>query len=178
MADKEKGMFLPTTSVWDTGTIGDIKGISDDLKQLFIRLYRNINNIAIQVNKKDSAIYSQEEFVCGQIYFPTPGVTSASSVKAAPRQVYRKVVNFGALGNATTVSVPHGITITSSFVFTRIYGCASDTAAKIYLPLPYHDLSTANACIELWVDSTNVNIKVGTTRTSYNAYVVLEYLKH
>lgn len=177
MSSKEKGMFLPTTSVWDTSTISST-GLSDDLKQLFIRLYRNINDIAMQVNKKDSAVYGKQEFVCGQTFFPNPSLTSSSSTTPKPRQVYRKVIYFSALGSSSTVQQAHGLTITSGFTFTRIYGCASDTTAKLYLPIPYSSVGALGSGIEVWVDATNVNIKVGTARTSYSAYVIVEYLKH
>lgn len=177
MAYKEKGMFLPTTSVWDTSTISNIQGASQDLKELFIRLYRNINNIAMQVNKKDSAIYGQDEFVCGQTYFSNPNYDSSTSVTPSPRQVYRKVINFGALPSSTTKNVAHGLSINNTYSFTRIYGAASNQAGSSYLPLPFAS-PTAASNISLSVDGTNVIIITGSNRSAYTkTYIVLEYIK-
>ena len=164
-------MFLGTTQIWDASEITN-KELNPSMKELLVKMYQNLNLMAMTVNNKDSGMYLNiNEYACGQTYF------SVNANTGAQRAVYRKVINFGALPNAATKTVAHGITVNSSYIFTRIYGTASDTTANVYLPLPYHDLTTANACIELWVDGTNVNIKTGTTRTSYDAYVVLEYLK-
>lgn len=177
MAHKEKGMFLPTTSVWDASTISNIKGASDDLKDLFIRLYRNINDISMQVNRKDSAIYGQDEFVCGQTYFSNPSYDSSTSVNPKPRQVYRKVINFGALPDTGTKNIPHGLTVNNTYSFTRIYGAASNQAANSYLPLPFASPTLASN-ISLSVDGTNIIIVTGSNRSAYTkTYVVLEYIK-
>jgi len=177
MAYKEKGMFLPTTSVWDTSTINNLKGASPELKELFIRLYRNINDIAMQVNRKDSAVYGQDEFVCGQTFFSNPSYRSGDAVNPKPRQVYRKVVNFGALPNAGTTNVAHGLSINNTYSFTRIYGTASDQAGSNYIPLPFSSPTLVNN-ISLSVDGTNVIVTTGIDRTAFTVtYVILEYLK-
>lgn len=177
MGSKEEGLFLPTTSVWDTSTINNVQGMSDDLKQLFIRLYRNINDIAIKVNKKDSAIYGRQEFVCGQTFFSNPDLSSSSSTTPTPRQVYRKVINFGALPNTGTKNVAHGLDINNTYSFTRIYGAASNQAGSAYLPLPFASPTLANN-ISLSVDGTNVIIVTGSNRAAYTkTYIVVEYIK-
>jgi len=174
---QEKGMFLPTTSVWDTSTINNLKGASLELKELFIRLYRNINDIAMQVNRKDSAVYGLDEFVCGQTFFPNPAYRSGSAVNPKPRQVYRKVVNFGTLPNAGTTNVAHGLTINNTYSFTRIYGAASDQAGSVYIPLPFSS-PTLNQNISLSVGTTNVTITTGINMSAFTVtYVVLEYMK-
>jgi len=160
----DPGLFFGTTQVWNT------QGLSD--RELLVQLYQNLNNMALALNLKDSGYYVGQEFVNGQIFSPASGSSSVDDY----RQVFRKVIECGALPNAATKAVAHNITITSGFNFTRIYGTATNPSTS-FIPLPYSS-STLNENIKLEVDATNVNI---TTAINYSAYtttwVVLEYLK-
>jgi hypothetical protein len=178
MANTNYGAFIPTSNVWDVNDIYNIKKIDPQLQELLVRLYQNLNNMALSVNVKDSAFYDNaNEFVNGQQWFPNPALNSASSTNATTRQVYRKVVNFGALPNAATKTVAHGLTINSTYTFTRIYGCASDTTNKVYIPLPYASATLINN-IELKVDATNAIIITAANYASFTTtYVILEYIK-
>lgn len=168
------GLFVPTTNVWDVQNLEDPKDVSPALKELLIRLYQNMNNISVALNLKDSGYYVQQEFLTGQLFFPT-GVSDVSNSNG--RQSFRTVVNFGALPNNTTVSVAHGINIQNSFIFTRMYGCASDQITMTYLPIPYSSATTAKI-IELSADVTNVYITTGSNLSSYTqTLVILEYVK-
>lgn len=171
-----QGVFVPTTDIYDSQTIYGLDVNSDEFKEFLVRLRQGINNMAIVLNLKESGYYYPQEFVCGQLYFPNPALTSSTSSNPVFRQVFRRVINFGALLNSATKSLPHGITIQSSFSFTRIYGCASDPVAKTYIPLPYVDAAGNNISID--VDATNVNITTTSNRTNYTiVYCVIEYLK-
>jgi len=159
------GAFIPTT---------DIVNITD-----FVDLRAALNNMALMINIKDTGIYTQTEFVNGQVWFPNPAYTSQTAKKPIERQVYRTVVNFGTLPNTGTTNVAHGITFPNpnTVSFTRIYGAATDQAGGSYLPLPYASTVLANN-IELSVDNTNVSITTGADQTAYTiCYVVLEYIK-
>ena len=165
------GAFLPTTSVWDVATLSEIDVNSDEFKELLVRLYQNINNIALAVNIRDAGYYDQTEFVNGQLFFPNPALSSTTAQTPTFRQVFRKVINFGALPNSTSKSVAHGIQITSEYTFTRIYGCASDTVARSYIPLPSN---TTN----IVVDATNVTVTTSSNLAAYaTTYIILEYIK-
>lgn len=166
------GLFIPSTQVWDVSEITD-----KNQKELVVRLYQNINTAALAINKKDSGFYDTSEFVNGQVFFPNP--TVAAGTNPTERQVYRKVVNFGALPDTAAKSVAHGLTIAagSAYSFTRIYGTASNPAALTFIPIPYAS-SVAGSIIELSVTSTNVVITTASNLTAYTiCYVVLEYLK-
>lgn len=172
------GAFVPTTNVWDVGQIYETKGITPELKELLVRLYQNLNIMSLVINVKDSGYYDTQEFVNSQLWFPNPVLTSASSTVPAFRQVLRTVVNFGALPDTTTKSMPHNITCTTATTFTRIYATASDTTAEIYLPIPYVSSVGIADNIELNVDNTDVNITTGVDYSAYNiCYVVLEYIQ-
>lgn len=171
------GSFVPTTNVWDVQQIYQIQSISPELRELLVRLYQNLNLMATNVNLKDTGYYPLSEFVNSQLFFPDPTLSSQTSTFPAYRQIFRIVVNFGALPNAGTKSVAHGIAIDTATTFTRIYGCASDTTGLTYIPLPYASASGIDN-IELNVDVTDVNITTASDRTNYNVtYVILEYIK-
>jgi len=170
------GSFLPTTDIFDLGTIHDIDINSPEFKDFLVRLRQSINDIALVVNTKDSAFYYEEEFVNGQIYFPNPSLSSTTSQAPTPRQVFRKIINFGALPNNSATSVAHDITIDANTAFTRIYGTATDPSTT-FIPLPYASPTDASN-IELSVDGTNVTITTGSDRTGFTTcFVVLEYIK-
>lgn len=175
------GQFVPTTNIWDVQDIYSTDVNSDAFKELLVRLYQNINYIAIAVNAKDTGLYNTvNPFVNGQVFFSNPTLTSLTSTTPSFRQVLRLVINFGALPGSGIVggtkSVNHGLTPNSSYTFTRIYACASDTSGKNYIPIPYASPTIANN-IELSVNSTQVTITTGSNRSNFNVcYVILEYL--
>ena len=174
---QDYGAFIPTTNIWDVSSqIMSLDVNSPEFKELLIRLYQNINNVALSVNIRDAGYYDTSEFVNGQLFFPNPSLGSSSNEYPAFRQVFRKVINFGALPNAASKSVAHGIAINSSYTFTRIYATASDVGALSYIPIPYASPTSANN-IELSVNSTTVTINSGINRSNYTVcYVILEYI--
>lgn len=172
------GAFIPTTDIYDVISniyAEDVNSV--EFKELLVRMYQNLNRQATILNMKDTGYYDVQEFVCGQVYFPNPGLSSQSSTAPSYRQVYRKVINFGALPNTATKNVPHEITTTPNTTFTRIYGTATDPVGKNYIPLPYASPTAANN-IELKANATNVTVITGTNRSAFTAtYIVLEYIQ-
>jgi len=170
------GLFIPTTQVWDIGQLYDTKVTDPAFKELLVRLYQYIGTIATTVNLKESAYYDKTEFACGQQFFPDSTNTSTSQGSPRYRQVYRYVVDFGALPNTATKNVAHGLAVNAGWIFTRIYGAASDPAGN-YIPLPFASSTAANN-IELKVDGTNVVVITGANRTAFTkTFVILEYIK-
>lgn len=93
------------------------------------------------------------------------------------KTIYRKVINFGALPNATKKEVQHNISNIS--IFTKIEGIAirnDETKFTQSLPLVYKNAemfyNTALA-----VDNTIVEIQTASDRSMFNGYVTLEYTK-
>lgn len=170
------GAFVPLTDVFDTQLIRELDVNSDEFKEFLVRLRQSINDIAMVLNIKDSGYYVQQEFVNGQAYFPNDSYDSTTSKAPVLRQVFRKVIDFGALPNNTSKSVAHGLTITSGFRFTRLYGCASDPST-LFIPIPASAATDAEK-VQLEVDTTNVIITTGSNMTGFTTtYVVLEYIK-
>ena len=188
MAQQEtNGLFIPTSQVWDIQELYDKKGMSEDVRELFIRLYEELNKIALAINMKDSGMYTTTEFVSGQTFFSNPSYSSATSETAVQRSVYRKVINFGALpvriapATSANISIAHGIPgINSGIQFTRIYGCSSNKTNTTYIPIPYSWPNDPKENIAVFASTANVTIVTGDTNTwaNYNdTVVILEYLK-
>lgn len=176
------GAFLPTTSVFDVSVIYSTDVNSPEFKELIVRLQQAVNNIAINVNLRDAGYYPLTEFINGQLFFPVTTGSSQSGQTPQYRQDYRIVINFGALPNNATKSVPHGLdinngTINLPYTFTRIYGTATDYVNNVYVPISYS--STTGNNIELYADKTNVVIKTNSDWSSFTTtLVILEYLKN
>lgn len=176
MARQDVGSFIPTTQVWDVSELYSTEVTSPKFKELLIRLYQQVGNIAMAINGKDTGIYDTSEFVCGQTFFPNPNPIAGQPNKE--RQVYRKVISFGTLPNTATKTVAHDIALSPGLFFTRIYGTAADPLTNKYIPLPFTSPGALGGAIELWVDGANVKIITGSDRTAFTiTYVVLEYLK-
>lgn len=169
------GAFLPTTPIFDESKIREINVNGDEFKEFLVTLSQTINNICLISNIKDSGYYYQQEFTTGAVYFPNPNLSSTTAQKPIGRQVVRKVINFGALPNAGSTSVAHGLDISDPKSVVRLYGAATD-AGTSWIPLPFAS-TTLNQNIQLEVDATNVIITTGIDRTGYEkCYVVIEYL--
>lgn len=172
---RRTGSFVPTTQVWDQSQI-EKANISAEMKNLLIRLYQNINQIALVLNTKSTGAFYPQEFVIGDLYYPN------NTQPTVYRQVVRKVIPVPSLpGGATPnpLPVPHGLNPTDNWVFVRIYGTGTDISASpnyTYVPIPYAAVVPANT-LELYVDQTNVIITSGgTDYSAYSAQIVLEYL--
>jgi hypothetical protein len=173
MADMPNAL-LQTTDVYDVDVIEGLDVNSKDFKEFLVRLRQSINNIALSLNSRDGGYYGIGEFNAGMQYFPDP-----NDPTALYRTVTRTVVNFGTLPNNTTKSVAHGINtptgVTSSYIFTHIYACATDTTTPTAFPIPAHDTSGNTTYIS--VDATNVSITTNWNATAYTeCLVVIEYI--
>ena len=153
-------------------------------RQVLMQKISRPDCVSLMLNVKDSGYYAQEEIVNGQLFYPDYSrVDSASSAPSTYRQVFRKVINTGTLPNTGTTNTAHGITLlplagNTTFVFTRIYGCATDPVNKIFLPLPFASPTDAEN-IRIHADNTNIVITTGANRTAFTvSHVVVEYIKY
>ena len=171
------GAFVPTSFIWDVQQLYQIEINSPEFKELLVRLYQNVENIASVLNIKDSGYYNTLEFVTGQLFFPNPLYNSQTAQTAIFRQVIRKTIIFGALPNTGTKSVAHGITVNAGTTWVNMWATATDTTGLTGLNIPYASPTLANN-VEIYPDATNVNIITGSNRSNYTiCNVVLEYLQ-
>lgn len=163
------GIFIPTTRVYNSSQVKTI-----GVEPLLVYLAQDINAMSNVINLKTSGYYAQEEYLDGNQWFPD--TATIQSQNRVYRSEFRAVVDFGALPNATSKSVAHGLD-TTNWTITNIYGAATDPSAPSFIPIPFAS-PTLNLNISLSADNTNVVITTGVDRTAYTGcYVVLEYLK-
>lgn len=170
------GLYIPTTTILDVGILQDVDVNSPDFKELLVRLYQTVNNIAVATNLKTTGYYLTQEFNTGQLLFNTTNdITNL-------RSIYRTTINFGALPAAGTKSVAHGIPNIgnpTTYSAVKVYGAATDQTTSNFIPIPYSSATAIADNLELWIDQTNVNIATG--GNDYSAYtityVTFEYVK-
>jgi len=164
--------FLPANSI--TSYVPPDINLPEDPKKMRDELNDTLTRIIDALNDKDIAHYNTVEVVNGQKFF-IDGYTQKF------RNVYRKVINFGALPNTASKTIAHGITTNANTTFTRIYGTATDPSAATItkaIPIPYIDPSALANGIELYIDATNVVITTAADYSDYStAYIILEWLQ-
>ena len=90
------------------------------------------------------------------------------------KPIYRKVVDIGALPNATTKTIAHGIANINNF--TSITGIAYNSTRGLWANLPY-PYSAANVCA-IYAGRNNVFSVASVDFSDYvQAYAILEYTK-
>lgn len=164
------GSYVPTTSVWDVARISEIDVNSPEFKELLVRLYQNVNNIALVLNTKTTGYYINEEFVSGKLFYNPNSFNDPLQLRPG----FLKTINTGALGaGATTIN--HNIAVTATFQWMFIYGAATNTSTLVGYPLPFAGAAGNN--IEVSVSSTQVLINNNSGVTFTDSQVTLEYCK-
>lgn len=165
------GSFIATTPQLDVSEINR----EADIKSLMTRVYLVLNTMSMAINLKDTGYYSKEEFVCGRLFYPSGDNNSNTSNYLQYRPVFRLVLDCGALPNATTKLIPHGLN-TTGYTLTKLSGSATNTSRWGAIPLPY--LAGIGTSVAVWMDGTNINIQTSGNMSSYNkSSVVIEYVK-
>ena len=92
------------------------------------------------------------------------------------KPIYRKVVNFGALPNATIKGVSFDNINADTFV--KIEGIAMSNNGSA-VTIPFADTSAATQSIAIFINSSSVSINTGATnRSDYTkCYITIEYTK-
>lgn len=87
------------------------------------------------------------------------------------KTIWAITIDIGALPNATTKNVAHGISgATRMWIAKESYA----TDGTNFFPLPYPDV-TAASTIEVRMNGTNVIIVTGANYSTYSGFVTLEY---
>lgn len=165
------GSYVPTTSVWDVGSIHEIEVNSPEFKELLVRLYQNVNNIVLALNTKSTGYYINQEFVSGKLFF-NPAANPNDPLQLRPG--FLMAVNTGALGAGVT-AINHNIAVTNTFKWMFISGAATDTVSVVGYPIPYADAAGNN--IQVSVTATQVVINNNSGVTFTDSQVTLEYCK-
>ena len=134
----------------------------EDARPFFVEQLKKVTNA---VNVREVGWYLNQEVLAGKTFIP--GIPQAYNSNITPfRQVYRVVVDFGALVIGVN-SKPHGVIVNSSFRLVQLYGGATNATAMTGEPLP-------NGSDTMTYDATNINITVAAAYTQ--GFAVMEYL--
>lgn len=172
MAIREsEGVYVPTTPSFDVSEIYSTNVTDERFKELIIRLQNQVNIISLALNQKETGIYSTNEFLISSVYFPNPNLDATTSQTPINRNVYRVVIDTGALPNNTTKTVAHNIDFSGDNFTTKITATAQSTNERIHLN--YVD---ATSFCSILIDDTNINI---TSNVDYSRFtqseVVIEF---
>jgi len=164
------GSFVPTTFIFDVARLYEVEVTSPEFKELLVRLYQNLNLMAIVLNTKSTGYYLGTELnSSNQYYNPAdPG----NPINQRPGFI--TTVNIGALGAGVT-SVNHGLAVTSTWKWMKIYGAATISGTPAGYPLPFAGATGNN--IEVTVTATQVVINNQSGVVFTDATVILEYVK-
>ena len=142
--------------------------IPEEWEQARQMLVERVKKISLAVNNRQIANFVSAEVLSGQKF--------DSSQPQEFRDGFRKVINFGALPNATTKTIAHGIKFDSNFTLTNLYLSATDPAGFTAFSVQNYSL-TAGPSILIRMDATNIIV---TTTNDFSAYtrsfVIIEYL--
>jgi hypothetical protein len=139
--------------------------IPQDQVELRLRLRQYFNDLSVSINKKDIGTYVTQEVVCGQSWLPTASTDASTSL--VYRQVIRKVVLTGAVATGAN-AIAHGINVTGTSHFTRIYGII-ENPGSLYVPVP-------NDTVLLTVDVTNINLTIPAAYNGFTGQIVMEWV--
>lgn len=91
------------------------------------------------------------------------------------KTIYKKTISFGALPNATTKAVAHGISGISHIIDLKAVAWNSSGTT---INLPYTNYYGVQYQVTWYVDNTYINIGAGDDKSGYsNCYVTLYYTK-
>ena len=165
------GLFIESTAVFDVARLYEIDVNSEEFKELLVRLYQNVNNIALALNLKRSALYLLEEFNTSAQYFDP-----VTNNQLLLRPEFSRTYNIGPLAAGVT-NTAHGLIIGATWNFVRIYGAATDNIGRNYYGLGFASAGGATN-IELRVDAANIVITNNSGINFTSCIVTLEYLKN
>lgn len=119
-----------------------------------------LRQLLARITTLESDSYSDREVLTNKVFLGKP--------------VYRRVVNFGALPNATDKTVADGIGTDLDRVVS-LYGFA--TNGSTHIPLPYTPGAAGANGVGLLKTSSGVRLRSGVDFSAYEGFVVLEYTR-
>lgn len=148
---------------------------NDDFR---LQLRKYLNDIVISLNVKETGFFVENEIPTGALFIPTFSTDTSANLEYRP--IFRTVVDFGALPNNSTKTVPHGITTTQDYSIIKLQGGSTEPGVSTInsaLPIPMDGIPN-NERVSLEIDATNVIIKTAMNRTTFTrTFIVIEYIK-
>ncbi len=142
----------------------------EDARPFLVEQLKKISN---GVNIREIGWFLDEELLSGKAFIPSANISGGSQQY---RTILRKVVDFGPLPAAGTLTKPHGITFDSNFTLMQLYGAATDPVGLTAIGLGH--AAAAPFQVELYINATDVVIVVGSNRSNYTrCFIVIEYIQ-
>lgn len=153
------------------GAVGSRIGSTTHGKQKAVYVYI-VAVDSVVVSDDESFLRVVENYIDEKnSYSETETLTGGKWIDGKP--IYRKVVDFGALPNATTKSVAHGISNLGKAISLKGIAYRNTTT----IPLPYPHPSTP-LIIGLYLEGANVAVIASSDRSNFtSSYVIIEYTK-
>lgn len=101
--------------------------------------------------------------------------TKTNKIWIDGKPIYRKVVDFGVLPNASSKEVPSGITNVDYVV--SIEGVRRNQQENTFTSLPSLSTTESIYFVDITLLNNNIRIRAGSDRSNEIAYVILEYTK-
>lgn len=133
-------------------------GVVGDASKTLKSWVPKLRDLGRRVVALEEVNISLEEYATGRFFLNQP--------------TFGRVVDFGALPNATSKSVDHGVEDFDQML--PIMGKATDGTNQI--PLPYVDTVTGNL-IEMRADASEVTIVTAADYSGYSGLIFFEYTK-
>ncbi len=142
--------------------------LPDSWEESKVALVERLRNMTNAINIRPVGWYVDTEIVTGKKYIPSSG-------NVVYREISRFTKELGALPNATTKNVAHGLSnVNSNFLLTAMWGSASSNSPLSFVSLPH--VSVSDAGVEISMDATNFVIKTTSDYSNYNNSVItVEY---
>lgn len=159
----------------NTTAIGTLANLETVVKTNLVGAVNEINSnvgdlSTLDTSTKTSLVGAVNEIIGNESYSETEVKTNKVWIDGSP--IYRKVINFGNLPNNSTKRVSHNI----SNLGRIIRFDAISSYQTTILPIPYVSDTTAYD-INIYFTDTEIDIATYFDRSSYTAYIVLEYTK-
>lgn len=141
-------------------------------------IVEQLKKLANAINVREIGYFLDQELLTGKAFIPGVNIAAGGGSSQQFRTVLRMVVDFGALPNTGTKSVPHGIFVDANFTLVQMWAAATNPISLVSFPIPYIDPNTLANGVALTMDATNVNITTGSNRNTFTrCYVVVEYMQ-
>ncbi len=139
-------------------------------------IVEQLRRLATAINIREIGWFLDEELLSGKSFIPGVNNGNTSGTSQTFRSILRKVIDFGALPNAGTKSLPHGIVFDNNFTLIDLWAAATDPVAFLAFNINFSNPLANIVAVNVTMDATNVNITTGVNYSAYTrTYVVIEY---
>ena len=158
----------------ETSTNSGRLGTTTHGKQKAVYVYIKATS-GLMENQQDNVLNDVKDYVDNSNSYSTEEVkTGGTWIDGKP--IYRKVVNFGALPNATSKNITFDNIYADTFVKVTVVAKSSSSGDAI--SIPYAAIGTTSDSINYVVSNNMIRINTGTNYSSFDeCHFILEYTK-